>query len=154
MVRSELSDQGPSPLKTSWPSGNVVPGHAAAQTESITVLRTGARFDGRAHRAGCRRENFPGPRIRTRTNPRYPAKNAVLFSRSEQDDRASGSRLVSPRAAAHVWGKRARILTEINRLTQPALSTPAKTRVNSVLWRTVSIQNSRPGTSAYPFLAL
>ena len=27
-------------------------------------------------------------------------------------------RLVSPRAAAHVWGKGARILTEINRLTQ------------------------------------
>jgi len=32
-------------------------------------------------------------------------------------------RLVSPRAAAHVWGKGARILTEINRLTQ--LNPPA-----------------------------
>jgi hypothetical protein len=29
---------------------------------------------------------------------------------------ASGSRLVSPRAGAHIWGKGARILTEINRL--------------------------------------
>jgi hypothetical protein len=37
-----------------------------------------------------------------------------------------GLGLVSPRAAAHVWGKRARILTEINRITQPAFSTPAK----------------------------
>jgi hypothetical protein len=29
---------------------------------------------------------------------------------------ASGSRLISPRAGAHIWGKGARILTEINRL--------------------------------------
>jgi hypothetical protein len=121
--------------------------------KSITELRTGARFDGRAQEKGCRGNAAVGPECARAQICGIP-QNAVFFSRSEQDDRASGSRLVSPRAAAHVWGKRARILTEINRLTQATLFTPAKIRVNSGLWRTVSSLKSRPGTSAYPFLAL
>jgi hypothetical protein len=37
---------------------------------------------------------------------------------------ASGSRLISPRAGAHIWGKGARILTEINRLPQFSAKIP------------------------------
>ena len=37
---------------------------------------------------------------------------------------ASGSRLISPRAAAHIWGKGARILTEINRLPHSGAKFP------------------------------
>ena len=62
---------------------------------------------------------FDALRARTDTNSRFPAKKEADVIRSL----GAGClrfrfRLGRPRAAAHVWGKGARILTEINRLTQ------------------------------------
>jgi len=57
------------------------------------------------------------PKMGARTNLWSSAKNAVskIFARNRMTS-ASGLAWVSPRAAAHVWGKGARIPTEINRL--------------------------------------
>jgi hypothetical protein len=61
-------------------------------------------------------------KARAKADLRLPAKKeAVSGSFSEQDDKRFRFRLDSPRAAAHVWGRVARILTEINRLPQPPL---------------------------------
>ena len=43
-------------------------------------------------------------------------------------------RLVSPRAAAHVWGKGARILTEINRLPQSIQLVPLEKQAEVQPW--------------------
>ncbi len=51
------------------------------------------------------------------TNPPSPAKSGIIQLLGTGWQRIR-FRLDSPRAAAHVWGKRARILTEINRLPQ------------------------------------
>src|SRR4051812_30317949 len=52
-----------------------------------------------------------------------PQKTAAFYHCSEQDDSRFRFGLGRPRAAAHVWGRGARILTEINRLPHsfPAL---------------------------------
>jgi hypothetical protein len=59
-------------------------------------------------------------------------KEAVSRSCSEQDDKRFRSHLVRPRAGAHMWGRGARILTEINRLPQSDPVSQAKFPLN--LW--------------------
>jgi len=57
-------------------------------------------------------------------------------------------RLGRPRAAAHVWGKGARILTEINRLPQLHLPAPAQSR-----WKISSVSaaaNASSPASSHP----
>jgi hypothetical protein len=49
--------------------------------------------------------------------PAVTRKKGGLNNCSEQECCASGFRLGRPRAVAHIWGKGARILTEINRLS-------------------------------------
>jgi hypothetical protein len=62
---------------------------------------------------------WKNPNVRIRGHELLsPHKKSGLNSCSEQDHRVSGFRLGRPRAEAHIWGKGARILTEINRLTQ------------------------------------
>jgi hypothetical protein len=102
--------------------GKIIPGNAAAQSRLGTVLRTGAGSSPR------RKKDFKIEIFLAHvdTNPRSPAKKeAVSGSCSEQDEHASGFCLGRPRAGAHVWGKGARILTEINRLPQSTPSSAA-----------------------------
>ncbi len=62
---------------------------------------------------------------RGRTPLLFAAKVAVSIRRSEQD--AALQVLPGrPRASAHMWGKRARILTEINRLPQVTRRLPRR----------------------------
>ena len=65
---------------------------------------------------------------RMQTHVRAPLKRFNLLGTGWQRFRF---RLGRPRAAAHVWGKGARILTEINRLPQSTLPAPAKFGGNS-----------------------
>jgi len=46
----------------------------------------------------------------------HPQKKRLQVVARIRMTSASGFRLISPRAGAHLWGKGARILTEINRL--------------------------------------
>jgi hypothetical protein len=102
----------------------------------------------------CPRKFSSGQNAHAQTNLRSARKklrsNVVARNRMTA---LQGLGLVSPRAGAHVWGKRARILTEINRITQPAFSTPAKIGWNRISDR-LSKTRTQAGIPANPFLAL
>ena len=61
----------------------------------------------------------------------HPQKEAVSGVCSEQDDKRFRFGLGRPRAAAHGWGKVARIRTEINRLPQSDPVSPGQNRAHS-----------------------
>jgi hypothetical protein len=76
--------------------------------------------------------------------------DAVSCGCSEQDDKRFRFHLGRPRAAAHSWGKGARICTEINRL--PRLALPCQAKIQT--WREANSGDlaGEPGDSAFHLL--
>jgi len=102
---------------------------------------------------------FDALRARADTNSRFPAeKEAVSRSRSEQDIRASGFSWVAREPKLICGAKGARILTEINRLTQ--LASPPndenEAKFSPLVTATTCFRDPNPGGhhSAQLFLSI